>query len=218
MAPIMPTTVAIIEDNRLLRETLAAMLGRLPDVRVVATAVADMSLLAAVKPQVLLLDVGLGEHDSLAVAAEFVRAHPDGKVIVMDLIPMHDDIAAFVGAGVSGFVLKDATIDEFVTTIRSVAAGEKVLPARLTESLFSHIAKDAGGPGPGGVLHEDARLTRREREVIDLIGEGLSNKEIAQHLNVATYTVKSHVRNVMEKLALHTRLQIAAYTHKDPPT
>lgn len=217
MAPIMPTTVAIIEDNRLLRETLAAMLGRLPDVRVVATAVADMSLLAAVKPQVLLLDVGLGEHDSLAVAAEFVRAHPDGKVIVMDLIPMHDDIAAFVGAGVSGFVLKDATIDEFVTTIRSVAAGEKVLPPRLTESLFSHIAKDGGGPA-SAQLHEDARLTRREREVIDLIGEGLSNKEIAHHLNVATYTVKSHVRNVMEKLALHTRLQIAAYTRREPPT
>ena len=128
MTSSMPTTVAIIEDNRLLRETLAAMLGRLPDVRVVATAVADMSLLAAVKPQVLLLDVGLGEHDSLEVATEFVRDHPDAKVIVMDLIPMHDDIAAFVGAGVSGFVLKDASIDEFVTTIRSVAAGQKVLP------------------------------------------------------------------------------------------
>ena len=219
MTSSMPTTVAIIEDNRLLRETLAAMLGRLPDVRVVATAVADMSLLAAVKPQVLLLDVGLGEHDSLEVATEFVRDHPDAKVIIMDLIPMHDDIAAFVGAGVSGFVLKDATIDEFVNTIRSVAAGEKVLPPRLTESLFSHIARDAGTPGAGpAALHEDARLTRREREVINLIGDGLSNKEIANHLNVATYTVKSHVRNVMEKLALHTRLQIAAFTHKDPPS
>lgn len=218
MTSSMPTTVAIIEDNRLLRETLAAVLGRLPDVRVVATAVADMSLLAAVKPQVLLLDVGLGEHDSLEVATEFVRDHPDAKVIVMDLIPMHDDIAAFVGAGVSGFVLKDASIDEFVTTIRSVAAGQKVLPSGLTESLFSHIARDANGPGSGrGALHEEVRLTRREREVIDLISEGLSNKEIAHHLNVATYTVKSHVRNVMEKLVLHTRLQIAAYTHKEPP-
>ena len=62
---------------------------------------------------------------------------------------------------------------------------------------------------------EDVRMTRREREVIDLIGEGLSNKEIATRLNIATHTVKSHVRNVMEKLALHTRLQIAAYSHRE---
>ena len=60
-------------------------------------------------------------------------------------------------------------------------------------------------------------MTRREREVIDLIGEGLSNKELAQRLNIATHTVKSHVRNVMEKLALHTRLQIAAYSHREAP-
>ena len=131
----------------------------------------------------------------------------------MDLIPVNGEIIEFVNAGVCGFVLKDATFDEFVATIRAVAAGEKVLPPRLTESLFSQIASEVGARGREQVI-EDVRMTRREREVIELIGEGLSNKEIAQRLNIATHTVKSHVRNVMEKLALHTRLQIAAYSHR----
>jgi DNA-binding NarL/FixJ family response regulator len=166
------------------------------------------------KPDVLLLDVGLGEDDSLRIAAALTRRFPMTKIIVMDLIPMSEDIVQFVNAGVSGFVLKDATFDEFVSTIKLVAAGDKVLPPRMTETLFSQIVRSAESRGHAHVL-EDVRMTRREREVIELIGEGLSNKEIAQRLNVAAHTVKSHVRNVMEKLALHTRLQIAAYVRRD---
>ncbi len=210
-----PTTVAIIDDNRLIREALAALLGKLPDLRVVPTAVADAEFLATAKPHVLLLDVSLGDEDSLRVAAAIRREVPDAKIIVMDLIPNNEDVAEFVNAGVSGFVLKDATFEEFVATIRSVAAGEKVLPPRLTESLFAQIAREVAGRGRGEVM-SDVRMTRREREVIELIGEGMSNKEIAQRLNIATHTVKSHVRNVMEKLSLHTRLQIAAYSHRVP--
>jgi DNA-binding NarL/FixJ family response regulator len=208
------TTVAIVDDSRLVREALAAMLGRLPDVQAIAAGAADDAFIDETKPDVLLLDVGLRDEDSLHVAAALTKRSPGTKVIVMDLIPMSDDIVQFVNAGVSGFVLKDATFDEFVATIRSVAAGGKVLPSRMTESLFSQIAKAAEAQGPEQVL-EDVRMTRREREVIELIGEGLSNKEIAQRLNIAAHTVKSHVRNVMEKLALHTRLQIAAYSRRD---
>jgi DNA-binding CsgD family transcriptional regulator len=83
----------------------------------------------------------------------------------------------------------------------------------MTETLFSQIAGGGDSYGRERVL-DDVRMTRREREVIELIGEGLSNKEIAQRLNIAAHTVKSHVRNVMEKLALHTRLQIAAYSRR----
>lgn len=207
-------TIAIIDDNRLVRDALSALLTALPDMRVVTSAAADTALLAAGKPHVLLLDVGLRDQDSLSVAATLRQDFPDAKIIVMDLLPVNDEIAEFVNAGVSGFVLKDATFDEFVATIRSVHAGEKVLPPRMTESLFSQIANVAAGREREQVL-EDVRMTRREHEVIVLIGEGLSNKEIAQRLNIATHTVKSHVRNVMEKLALHTRLQIAAYSHRE---
>jgi len=207
-------TVAIIDDNRLVREALTAMINQVADVRVTAAAGADLALPPDATPHVLLLDVGLRDQDSLAVAAALKARYPDSMIVVMDLLPVNEEIAEFVNAGVSGFVLKDASFDEFIATIRSVASGEKVLPPRMTESLFSQIAKVASGREREAVL-EDVRMTRREHEVIVLIGEGLSNKEIAQRLNIATHTVKSHVRNVMEKLALHTRLQIAAYSHRE---
>ncbi len=89
-----------------------------------------------------------------------------------------------------------------------------MLPPQVTGSLFSQIAREAVKKGRPEVL-EAVRMTPREREVINLIAEGLSNKEIATRLHIATHTVKSHVRNVMEKLMLHTRLQIAAYAHKE---
>ena len=207
-------TVAIVDDNRLVREALAAMLGRLPDVQVVAAASGNADALDPAAPDVLLLDAGLGDEDSLSVAAAITKRRSNTKVVIMDLMPTNEDIVQFVNAGVAGFVLKDATFDEFVATIRAVAAGDKVLPPRMTETLFSQIALGGDSRGRERVL-EDVRMTRREREVIELIGEGLSNKEIAQRLNIAAHTVKSHVRNVMEKLALHTRLQIAAFARRD---
>jgi DNA-binding NarL/FixJ family response regulator len=207
-------TVAIVDDNRLVREALAAMLGRLPDVQIVAAASANAEVLDRETPDVLLLDAGLGDEDSLNVAAAIAKRRSGTKVVIMDLMPTNEDIVQFVNAGVAGFVLKDATFDEFVATIRAVAAGDKVLPPRMTETLFSQIALGGDARGRERVL-EDVRMTRREREVIELIGEGLSNKEIAQRLNIAAHTVKSHVRNVMEKLALHTRLQIAAFARRD---
>jgi DNA-binding NarL/FixJ family response regulator len=164
------------------------------------------------RPHVVLLDVGLQEKNSLQLAESVRKEMAEARVIVMDLLPVHEEIAEFVNAGVAGFILKDATFEDFVGTIRSVANGGRVLPAPMTGSLFSQIAKVAVRRGREEAL-KSVRMTEREREVIALIAAGLSNKEIAQRLNIATDTVKSHVRNVMEKLALHTRLQIAAYAH-----
>jgi DNA-binding NarL/FixJ family response regulator len=130
----------------------------------------------------------------------------------MGLLPLHEDVAAFVRAGASGFVMKDASFDEFLRTIRAVAEGAEVLPHQLTGSLFGQIARQVVRNGKAPVL-EGVRLTERERQVIDLLGEGLSNKEIAARLHIAIHTVKSHVHNVLEKLALHTRLEVAAFSH-----
>jgi DNA-binding NarL/FixJ family response regulator len=213
-------TVGLIEDSRLTRDAIAAMLEQLHDMRVVAAETADPAKLAAAHPQVLLLDVELRDHDSVGLATELKRTMPDAKIIVIDLNPMHEDITEFVSAGVSGFVLKDADGEELIDTIRSVVAGKTVLPARLTGPLFSQIAKkrtDAGTETMRIRVLEDERITTRELQVIECIGEGLSNKEIARRLNIATHTVKSHVRNVMEKLALHTRLQIAAHFRRERP-
>ncbi|PYO78946.1 MAG: DNA-binding response regulator, partial [Gemmatimonadetes bacterium] len=137
-------------------------------------------------------------------------ASPGVRIIVMDLLPAPEDVHDFVTAGASGFIAKDATLDEFVDTIRAVASGTDVLPAALTATLFSHIAKLAVGRKHADVA-KAVRMTERERAVFDLIADGLSNKEIALRLHLATNTVKGHVHNILEKLALRTRLQIAAY-------
>ena len=207
-------SVALIEDNRMVREGMATLLNKTKDFTVVvAASSADPGLLKEAKPEVILLDVGLWEDDSLSVAARIRADFPQSKVVIMDLLPAHEEIVDFVNAGVSGFIMKDASFDDLVSTIRSVADGKNVLPPQMTSSLFSQIAKEAVVKGQPIPL-DSIRMTQREKEVIGLIGEGLSNKEIAARLNVATHTVKSHVRNVMEKLTLHTRLQIAAYSHR----
>ncbi len=212
--PTKPTiAVAVIDDNQMVRQALATMLDTVPDLKVVFTGCGESPELTASAPDVLLLDAGLGDRDSLGVPASLLKANPGIRIVMMDLLPASEDLREYVNAGVSGFVLKDATFEEFVATIRTVAGGAKVLPQSMTESLFSQIAREATGPAHARGI-EDVRMTPRELEVIAIIGEGLSNKEIAQRLNIATHTVKSHVRNVMEKLALHSRLQIASYSHR----
>lgn len=207
-------TVAIIEDNRLLREGMADMLNELHDVKVVLAATSfETTKLKATNPRVVLLDVGLQTKNSLRVAETVNKELQDTRVIVMDLLPAHEEIAEFVHVGVAGFILKDATFEDFVGTIRLVADGVRVLPPPMTGTLFSQIARVAVRREKAAAL-EGVRMTRREREVIELIGDGMSNKEIAKRLHIAADTVKSHVRNVMEKLALHTRLQIAVYSHR----
>lgn len=206
-------TVAIIEDNRLVREGMTEMLNDLPDVKVVLAATSfDTTKLKDAKPRVVLLDVGLQDRNSLRLAETVRLELTESRVIVMDLLPVHEEIAEFVNAGVAGFILKDATFDDFVGTIRSVAQGGRVLPPRMTGTLFSQIARAAVKRGADEALAE-VRMTQREREVVGLIATGMSNKEIATRLSIATDTVKSHVRNIMDKLALRSRLQIAAYAH-----
>jgi len=207
----------LVEDNRLLREGLTAMLNEQPDIKVVAAfgnGKEDVlkAAIQELKPQIILLDLGLKGQNSLRLVRSIKQESSEIKVIVMDLIPVQADVVEFVKEGVSGFILKDATFEDFVGTIRSVAEGDSVLPRSLTGSLFSQIVEKVVGEGKVGLV-ESVRMTKREREVIELIAEGFSNKEIAQRLNIATYTVKSHVHNILDKLALHTRLQVASYAH-----
>jgi two-component system, NarL family, nitrate/nitrite response regulator NarL len=206
----------LIEDNRLLREGLAAMLKEQPDFRVEASHGNADALHKAkkLKPAVILLDLGLRSQNSLRLVGVLKRRASEARIIGMDLVPVQEDLVQYVEAGVCGFVLKDATFDDFLATIRSVAKGVNVLPSPLTGSLFTQIVERATRKRRGNPF-ASVRMTNREREVIALISEGLSNKQIAQQLHLATDTVKSHVHNILEKLALHTRLEIASYAHTD---
>jgi DNA-binding NarL/FixJ family response regulator len=209
--------VLLIEDNRLLREGITAMLNGQPDIRAVsATGNGDAREKAdKIKPHVVLLDLGLKSQSSLRIAEIIKKKFPKAEIVVMDLIPAQAEVVEFVKAGVSGFILKDATIDDFLHTIRSVAKGKKVLPPPLTGSLFSHIVEYAVQTGKADSLIKAVKLTRREHEVVDLIARGMGNKEIAKELSIAVHTVKSHVHNTLEKLALHTRLELASYAFSE---
>jgi len=165
------------------------------------------------KPEVIILDLGLRNRNSFNLVKLLKKNFPAVKIIIMDLVPMDTEIFEFVQAGVAGFILKDATVGEFLKTIRSVAKGIQVLPSNLTGSLFSQIVEHAINGSKPSALMDSVRMTRRERQVIELISEGQTNKEIAQNLHLSTYTVKSHVHNILEKLALRTRVQIAKYLH-----
>lgn len=207
----------VIEDNRLLREGITGMINEQSDLKVVAalgTSENILNKIKTLKPTVALLDLGLRSQNSLKVVKSVKKNSSGVKIIVMDLVPVQEEILEFVQAGVSGFILKDATVSDFLKTIRSVAQGNKVLPPHLTGSLFSQIVEHAiNGSKRSSLIKSSVRMTKRERQVIELIADGLTNKEIAQNLHLSTYTVKSHVHNILEKLALHTRVQIAKYAH-----
>lgn len=208
------TTVALIEDNRLVREALTTLLNRSPDIRVIGgDSDGHETIMRGLDPDVVLLDLGLENGDSLRLATKVLQDFPHARVVVMDLLPAYEELSEFVVAGVSGFILKDASLEVVLGTIRAVAAGLKVLPDQMTGTLFSEIAKESVTNG-GTNDQESVRMTPREREVIDLIAEGRSNKAIAKELHISIHTVKSHLRNIMEKLTLHSRLEVAIYAHE----
>lgn len=208
-------SILLIEDNRLLREGISVIVNKQPDM-IVCAAIGDGDKVIAVmekfNPQVVLLDLGLRTQNSLALVKSIRKSFSECKVIVMDLVPLQEDIYEFVQAGVSGFTLKDSGVEDFLRTIRSVLDGVRVLPAYLTDSLFSQILKHANTNIKPNKIEESVRMTKRERQVIELIAEGLSNKEIGSMLHLSTHTIKSHVHNILEKLSLHTRIQIANYS------
>lgn len=208
----------IVEDNRLLREGLTAMLREQSDISVIASLDSGDSLLRSLRKQVdiVLLDLILRSQNSLGLVESVKRKNPRARIIVMDLAPIQPALVDYVMAGVDGFVLKDATFTEFLHTVRQVARGTRVMPAMLTSSLLSQIAEHVTRNGKGNPF-KSVKMTSREREVVELIAEGLSNKQIAAQLNLAVDTVKSHVHNILEKLSLHTRLEIASYRHLGGP-
>jgi DNA-binding NarL/FixJ family response regulator len=209
--------VLLIENNRILRDGITAMINGYGDVTVAA--VSDgredtLSKARAVKPHVVLMDIGLDSQNSLDIVESVKKEFPGIKIIGMGLAPTQSDILEFVQAGAEGFILKDATVEDVIKTIRAVAGGETVLPPLMTGSLFSQVTERALLKGKRN-LKGAVRMTQREKEIIALIVDGMSNKQIAVSLNIATFTVKSHVHNILEKLALHSRLQIAMHARNE---
>jgi DNA-binding NarL/FixJ family response regulator len=136
-------TVALIEDNRLIREVLVSLLSQYPDLKIIAEGSNGETPLSKEDPHVVLLDFGLGKGDSLRVVEKVKKERPEAKVIVMDLLPVQEDLVDYVHAGVSGFIMKDATLGDLVHAIRAVAEPH----TRLSRASVPNASVAAPGTG-----------------------------------------------------------------------
>jgi DNA-binding NarL/FixJ family response regulator len=209
--------LVLVEDIRVLRDGIAEML-REHGLRVLAAVRSGEDVVRQIlscRPRLVLVDSALSSYGGPHLVESVTKSSADMKVVVMDVQPAQPDIIDFVRAGAAGFILRDASAAEIVATLRDVAGGLCVLPPKLAEFLFASIARQTrGSPRDGALI---ARLTQREWQVIDLIADGSSNKEISSRLNLSVHTVKSHVHSVLEKLTLRSRLQVAAYARANRP-
>ncbi|MBU0473275.1 MAG: response regulator transcription factor [Bacteroidetes bacterium] len=205
----------LIEDNVILRNNIIKILKPHKDLLVISTLGSgkyNLEKIVPIMPDVVLINFELQSKNKNQFIQTIRNDFPSSKIIVKNLPPVCDEILQFVKAGVNGFILQDASLMDLLITIRKVAKGSTVLPTLLTNSLFLQIVEYAVRDDKSS-LREDVKMTKRECEVISLLGDGLSNNKIGKQLDISTYTVKSHIHNIMDKLSLHTRLEIANYSY-----
>jgi DNA-binding NarL/FixJ family response regulator len=208
-----PIRVFIADDNRLLREGLASMLDEVINVTIVGMASSGSEALDQIKqlvPDVALVDIGMPDKDGLDVTQTLHKELPNVKVIILGMPDLTDEIMTCIEAGAQGYVLKEASFDYLVESIRSVHRGESFCSPLMAASLFSRIAELSRERIP----ESSVKLTPREVEVISKIAKGLSNKEIAVQLFIEEQTVKNHIHNILDKLQLHNRLEAVQYARE----
>lgn len=205
--------VFIVDDNRLFREGLVSMLSELEDLIVVGAAASGHEALEQIRklrPEVALIDIGMPDKDGIEVTQALHQDIPEVKVLILGMPDLTEEIMACIEAGAAGYVLKEASFDYLVETIRSANRGESFCSPRMAASLFSRIAELTAERIPESTL----KLTQREIEVINKVADGLSNKEIALQLYIEEQTVKNHVHNILDKLQLHNRLEAVQYARE----
>ena len=199
--------LVIVTPIRLYRDGLALALSRDHDFDVVGTAgeVDDPAFLLAALPDLLLLDVAAPSW--LEVAAAVATGDAPPPVVGLAVPETEEAVIACAEAGIAGYVPREASIDELAATLRAALRGEATCPPRITACLMRRVAAlSAERPG----FPQESPLTAREEEIVTLIDEGLSNKEIAVRLFIEVATVKNHVHNILEKLNVSRRAQAAA--------
>lgn len=214
--------VALVDDQELLRAGLRVIIETQRDLRVVAEAVDGreaVDVLATVSADVVLMDVRMPRMDGLE-ATRLLLARPDPpKVVILTTYDLDEYLMPAVQAGAAGFLLKDARPEDLFEAIRAVHLGNSVVAAAPTRRLLAHIATAAamaGEPAMGrdAALRRLEPLTAREREVFVLVGEGLSNTEIAQRLFLGETTVKTHVGRILTKTESRDRIQAVVLAHR----
>ncbi len=206
-----PTRVAIVDDHQLVREGLRDLLEDAPDIEVVGEATNGreaLLLCSRVHPDLVLMDVRMPEMDGLAATRELKQRYPQISVMMVTMHENPDYLLEALKAGAAGYVLKDGLRQEVVTAVRRVREGESSLDPELATRLLRRLATEDRGearPAEGG-LPSDV-LTPRELEVLGLVRQGRSNREVAEELYISRGTVKRHIENIMARLGVSDRTQ-----------
>jgi DNA-binding NarL/FixJ family response regulator len=216
--------VLIADDQVMIRDGLAALLSSDPGIEVIGQAGNGreaVEMARRLDPDVIVMDIRMPEMDGLAATAELAGgADPDAdpagarpKVLVLTTFDLDEYVYEALGAGASGFLLKDASAADLVNGVRVVAAGDALLAPSITRRLIGDFARRRRHQRPSPKA--TAGLTPRELDVLRLIARGLSNAEIAGELVLAEQTVKTHVGHVLTKLMLRDRTQAVVYAYEN---
>jgi two-component system NarL family response regulator len=210
-----PIRVAVVDDQELFRRGLTMLLGVEDDIEVVGEAgdgVAATELAASAVPDVILMDVRMPKRSGIEACVAIKDVAPTARIIMLTVSDEEADLYDAVKNGASGYLLKDSSIDEVAQAIRVVADGQSLISPSMAIKLldeFKQMSRTDRQQVPS------PRLTDRELEVLKLVAQGLNNREIAKRLFISENTVKNHVRNILEKLQLHSRMEAVMYAVRE---
>jgi DNA-binding NarL/FixJ family response regulator len=205
-------SVAIIEDHQVLVEALEFLLRSEPEFEfagAAGTLAAGRDLLRRSSPDVLLLDIGLPDGDGLSLIDEIRRTNPNTQVVVLTSFSDENTLLRAVESGVNGFTSKSSSLAELMSTIRQASQGEIVMPSSLLLGLLMRLPRDKAA-----AYREERgweRLTPREHEILIGLAKGKSGNTLAAELHIAPLTVRTHIRNLMAKLGVHSRLEAVTF-------
>jgi DNA-binding NarL/FixJ family response regulator len=210
-----PVRVLVVDDQELFRRGLVMLLGQDADIEVVGEAadgVAATELAASTAPDVVLLDVRMPKRTGVEACRAIKELVPAAKIIMLTVSDEEADLYETVKNGASGYLLKDSSIEEVAQAIRVVHEGQSLISPSMAVKLIDEF-KQMSKPDRQQVT--GLRLTERELEVLRLVAKGLNNRVIARELYISENTVKNHVRNILEKLQLHSRMEAVVYAVRE---
>lgn len=205
----------VVDDQELFRRGLTMLLGQDADIEVVGEAsdgVAGTEMAITTAPDVVLLDVRMPRRSGVEACRDIKESVPSAKIIMLTVSDEEEDLYETVKNGASGYLLKDSSIEEVAQAIRVVHEGQSLISPSMAVKLIDEF-KQMSKPERSQVAN--LRLTERELEVLRLVAKGLNNREVAKELFISENTVKNHVRNILEKLQLHSRMEAVMYAVKE---
>jgi NarL family two-component system response regulator LiaR len=207
--------VLIVDDHSIVREGIDLLLSEIEDIVVVGQArggAEGIALARECQPDVVLMDLVMPHVDGVEATRQITAAHPDVRVLVLTSFITGDKVFPAIKAGASGYLLKDTSSVELIAAIRQVHRGEPSLAPEIARMMLEELSQPVGGGTPGAPDKPAAEpLTPREVEVLALVAQGMSNKEIARELTISPETARTHVNRILGKLHVANRVQATLY-------